>query len=70
MFHISTLKKYILDASYKISFNELEIQEEISCIEKPMKIVDTKQRVLWMKTIPMVKILSFNDALEEATRVV
>ena len=67
VFHISMLKKYIPDASHKIDFSELEIQEDMSYMEKPLKILDTKERVLRTKTIPMVKVLWRNHALEEAT---
>ena len=67
VFHISMLKKYIPDASHKIDFSELKIQEDMSYIEKPLKILDTKERVLRTKTIPMVKVLWRNHALEEAT---
>ena len=67
VFHISMLKKYIPDASHKIDFSELKIQEDMSYIEKPLKILDTKERVLRTKTIHMVKVLWRNHALEEAT---
>ena len=67
VFHISMLKKYIPDASHKIDFSELKIKEDMSYIEKPLKILDTKERVLRTKTIPMVKVLWRNHALEEAT---
>ena len=67
VFHISMLKKYIPDPSHKIDFSELEIQEDMSYLEKPLKILDTKERVLRTKTIPMVKVLWRNHALEEAT---
>ena len=39
----------------------------LSYVEKPVKILDTKQKVLRTKTIPMVKVLWRNHALEEAT---
>ena len=67
VFHISMLKKYISDPSHKIDFSELEIQEDMSYVEKPLMILDTKERVLRTKTIPMVKVLWKNHALEEAT---
>ena len=67
VFHVSMLKKYIPDASHKIDFSELKIQEDMSYTEKPLKILDTKERVLRTKTIPMVKVLWRNHALEEAT---
>ena len=67
VFHVSMLKKYMSDASHKIDYTDLEIREDMSYVEKPVKILDTKQKVLRTKTIPMVKVLWRNHALEEAT---
>ena len=49
VFHIFMLKKYIRDASHKIDFSKLKIQEDMSYIEKPLEILDTKERVLRKK---------------------
>ena len=38
----------------------------MSYVEKPVRILDTKQKVLRIKTIPMVKVLWRNHALEKA----
>lgn len=54
VFHIS-IPKYNLDASHKIDFSELEIHEDMSYIEKLLKILDTKEWIWNIKTIPMVK---------------
>ena len=67
VFHVSMLKKYMSDASHKIDYVDLEIREDMSYVEVPLKILDTKQKVLRTKTIPMVKVLWRNHALEEAT---
>ena len=61
------LKKYVSYALHKIDYANLEIREDISYVEVPVKILDKKQRVLRTKTIPMVKVLWRNHALEEAT---
>lgn len=66
VFHISMLKKYIPDPSYKIDFKYLEIRM-MPYFEKPMKILDMKEIVLRTKTIPIVKVLRRNHRLEEAT---
>lgn len=44
-----------------------EIQDDMSYIEKPLEVLDTKVMVLGTKTIPMVQILQRNYALEETT---
>ena len=67
VFHVSMLKKYVSDASHKIDFKDLKIQEDMSYIEKPLKILDTKVKVLRTKTILLVKVLWKNHTLEETT---
>ena len=67
VFHVSLLKKYIPDASHKIDYKDLAIKEDMSYVEKPVKILDKKEKVLRTKIIPMVKVLWRNHALEEAT---
>ena len=67
VFHVSMLKKYVPDASHRIDYSDLDIREDMSYVEVPVKILDRKQRVLRTKTIPMVKVLWKNHALEEAT---
>ena len=69
VFHVSMLKKYMPDASHKIDYTDLEIREDMSYVEKPVKILDTKQKVLRTKTIPMVKILWRNHVLTSAHEV-
>lgn len=44
-----------------------EIQDDMSYIEKPLEVLDTKVMVLGTKTIPMVQVLQRNYALEETT---
>lgn len=51
------LKKYISFASHKIDFNELKIQEDMFYIDKPLKILYTKERVLKKTTTLMVKVV-------------
>ena len=64
VFHVSMLKKYIPDASHKIDYKDLEIREDMSYVEKPVKILDKKEKVLTTKIIPMVKVLWRNHAWE------
>lgn len=52
MFSIYALKKYVSDASHKINYKDLKIQD-ISYINKLLKILDTKMNVLRTKTFLM-----------------
>lgn len=60
VFPISKFKKYKLDKFHIISYSEMELQVDISHSEKPLKIIDRKERVLRLKTISMVKVLYRN----------
>eukprot|EP00268_Persea_americana_P029317 TRINITY_DN28365_c4_g1_i1.p1 TRINITY_DN28365_c4_g1~~TRINITY_DN28365_c4_g1_i1.p1 ORF type:complete len:125 (-),score=17.01 TRINITY_DN28365_c4_g1_i1:117-491(-) len=60
VFHVSML-------SHVIQHEPLEIQEDATYVEKPMRIIDTKEQVLHTKTIRWVKVLWKNHELEEAT---
>lgn len=45
----------------------LKIHNYMSCIEKPLNILKTKEKILRTKTIPTVKVLYGNHILKEAT---
>ena len=67
VFHVSNLRKYIADPSHVLRASELEIQENLSYEEMPIKIVDRKEQVLRSKVIPWVKVIWKNHGVEEAT---
>ena len=43
VFHISMLKKYVLNPSHVLKHEPLEIQEDASFVEKPIRIIDAKE---------------------------
>ena len=67
VFHISNLRKYVPDSKHVIEYEPLQIQENLSYEEIPIKILDRKEQVLRTKTIPIVKVLWRNHSMEEAT---
>ena len=50
-----------------IEYEPLQIQENLSYEEIPIKILDHKEQVLRTKTNPLVKVLWRNHSTEEAT---
>ena len=50
-----------------IEYEPLQIQENLSYEEIPIKILDRKEQVLRTKTIPLVKVLWRNHSTKEAT---
>ena len=68
VFHVSMLKKYVRDESHIIPyFGELNVQPDTTYEEKPIKILDTRDKVLRRKTIRLVKVLWSNRGREEAS---
>ena len=57
VFHVPMLRKYDLDPSPVISFDDIELEEDATYIEKSIKIVACEERKLRTKAIPMVKVI-------------
>ncbi|XP_062113714.1 uncharacterized protein LOC133825292, partial [Humulus lupulus] len=67
VFHVSMLRKYVSDSTHVLSYENLELDRDLSYEEKPIQILDRKDKVLRSKTIPLVKVLWRNSKVEEAT---
>ena len=61
------LKKYYPDPSHVIQPDEVTIEEDLSYVEKPVRILDQKVQQLRNKQIKQVKVLWRNHQYEEAT---
>ncbi|XP_057520849.1 uncharacterized protein LOC130801106 [Amaranthus tricolor] len=67
VFHISQLKRYVPDKSHVLDPEPLDLDENLSYEEKPIKILDSKVRSTRRKDIKMVKVLWANQRRQEAT---
>jgi hypothetical protein len=67
VFRMSMLRKYIVDPDAIVEYKPLGIQEGLTYVEEPVKIVDKKEQVLCTKMIPIVKVLWRNHSVEEAS---
>ena len=67
VFHVSMLRRYILDPSHVIQEPEVEISEDLTYQEQPIKILDRMVRKLRNKEIPMVKVKWNHHSSKEAT---
>ena len=65
VFHVSMLRKYILDPSHVLQPHSVEVNEDLTYEEGPAAIVDYQIRQLRSKTIPMVKVLRRNNNVDE-----
>jgi hypothetical protein len=56
VFHVSQLKKCLRVPEEQLQVEGLEVQEDLTYIEKPAQILETADRVTWRKTIRMCKV--------------
>ena len=66
VFHISQLRKYILDPHHTIVFEPIEITKDLVYEERPVQILHRKTKQLCNKQIPLVKVLWTNHTSQEA----
>ena len=67
VFHVSMLRRYRSDPSHVIIGQTIEVRDNLSYIEEPVQILDTKIKQLCNRKIPMVKVGWRNHSREEAT---
>ncbi|XP_038983707.1 uncharacterized protein LOC120111218 [Phoenix dactylifera] len=67
VFHVSMLRKYIPDMSHVVEVAPLQLREDLTYLEQPVRVVDRKEQVLRRRTIPYVKIQWSNHSEREAT---
>jgi len=67
VFHVSQLKKCLRVPEEQLPIDELELQEDLSYVERPIRILDTAERVTRSKTIRMCKVQWSYHSEDEAT---
>jgi hypothetical protein len=67
VFHVSRLKKCLRVPEEQLPTEELEVQENLTYIEKPTQILETSDRVTRRSTIRMCKVKWGHHLEEEAT---
>ncbi|WOH07597.1 hypothetical protein DCAR_0727029 [Daucus carota subsp. sativus] len=67
VFHVSMLRRYRSDPTHVLKDPGIEINDNLSYIEEPVKIIGHKTKQLRNREIPLVKVLWRNHAVEEAT---
>ena len=67
VFHVSMLRRYWSDPSHIITGQPIEVKDNLSYIEEPIQILDTKVKQSRNRRIPMVKVEWRNHSKEEAT---
>ncbi|XP_073064063.1 uncharacterized protein [Primulina eburnea] len=67
VFHVSMLRKYEPDPSHVLDISEVQLDPDVSNVERPVCILDRSERKLRSKLIPMVKVQWEHRGVEEAT---
>jgi hypothetical protein len=67
VFHVSQLKKFLRVQEEQLPMEDLEVQEDLTYIEKPTQILETADRVTRRITIRMCKVKCGHHSEEEAT---
>jgi hypothetical protein len=67
IFHVSQLKKCPRVPEEQLPVEGLQVQEDLTYIEKPAQILETAYRVTWRKSITMCKVGWSHHSEEEAT---
>ena len=67
VFHVSILRKYEPDKSHILDHEVIEVDDQVSYVERPIRIEDRREQVLRNKTIPLVKVVWEHHGTEGAT---
>ena len=67
IFHVSMLRKCLSDVMPVMNLEDIEVQDGVTYEEQPVRILDTKEKVLRNKIIRLVKVLWQHHGVEEAT---
>ncbi len=67
VFHVSMLRKYLFDPSHTLDASTIELREDLSFEETPVRILAREDKKLRNRTIPYVKILWSKHEEREAT---
>ena len=67
VFYVSMLRKCLSDAMPVVNLEDIEVQDGVTYEEQPVRILDTKEKVLRNKIIRLVKVLWQHHGVEEAT---
>ncbi|XP_073154123.1 uncharacterized protein [Henckelia pumila] len=67
VFHVSLLRQYVADESHVLHPTEVQLDPDLSYVEKPLRILNRKDKVLRNKRIYLVMIQWHRRGTEEAT---
>ena len=66
VFHVSMLRKYIIDPSHMLDYSGLQLDDCLTLEEYPVCLLDREERVLQSHSIPFVKVAWSHHSDEDA----
>ena len=66
VFHVSMLRKYIIDPSHVLDYTGLQLDDRLTLEEYPVRLLDREERVLRNHSIPFVKVAWSHHSDEDA----
>ncbi|XP_073121406.1 uncharacterized protein [Henckelia pumila] len=67
LFHVSLLRQYVENESHILHPTEVKLDQDLSYVERPLRILHRKDKVLCNKRIPLVMVQLQRRRNEEAT---
>ena len=67
VFHVSMLRKYLRDPEHKIDLEPITVQQDLTMECRPVRILESSERVMRRRSIKYVKVLWTNQSEREAT---
>jgi hypothetical protein len=67
VFHVSMLRKYLPDPEHKIDLELITVQQDLTLECRPVRILESSERVMRRRTIKYVRVLWTNQTEREAT---
>ena len=67
VFHVSQLKKCLRVPEEEMSWDDVDLQEDLTYAERPVKILDTAERITRSQVSPMCRVQWSHHSESEAT---
>ncbi|XP_073133649.1 uncharacterized protein [Henckelia pumila] len=67
VFNVSLLRRYVEDESHVLQLSEVQLDTDLTYVERPLYVLDYKDKVLWNKFISLVLVQWQYRGTEEAT---
>jgi hypothetical protein len=67
VFHVSMLRKFLWDPDHQIKMEPIVVQQDLTLECRPVRILESSERVLRKRSIKYVKVLWTNQSEREAT---